>query len=62
MNTATKPLSNRIAIIFDFDDTLVPDTLDRFLESLALDPTAFRQSKIQPLLEDGWDKILARFY
>jgi hypothetical protein len=32
------------------------------LESLALDPAAFRQSRVQPLLEDGWDKIPARFY
>lgn len=62
MNRATQPFSNRIAIIFDFDDTLVPDTLNSLLESLALDPAAFRQSRVQPLLEDGWDKIPARFY
>jgi phosphoglycolate phosphatase-like HAD superfamily hydrolase len=62
MTRATKPFSNRIAIILDFDSTLVPDTLDSLLESLALDPDAFRQSRIQPLIEEGWDKIPARFY
>jgi hypothetical protein len=28
MTKATKPYSNRIALVFDFDDTLVPDTVD----------------------------------
>ncbi|MGF1480370.1 MAG: HAD family hydrolase [Cyanophyceae cyanobacterium] len=62
MTTATKPLSNRIAIVFDFDDTLVPDTFDTLLEHHGLDAAAFRSERVKPLLEDGWDKIPARFY
>lgn len=62
MTLATKPLSNRIALVFDFDDTLVPDTVDSLLKSLGVDALKFRQERIQPLVESGWDKILARFY
>lgn len=61
MTVSTKPLSNRIAIVFDFDDTLVPDTVDALLESLGIDALEFRQEKIRPLVDKGWDKILARF-
>ncbi|MBD2532094.1 HAD hydrolase-like protein [Nostoc flagelliforme FACHB-838] len=62
MTVSTKPLSNHIAIVFDFDDTLVPDTVDALLESLGIDALEFRQEKIRPLIDKGWDKILARFY
>jgi phosphoglycolate phosphatase-like HAD superfamily hydrolase len=62
MTIATKLFSNRIAVVFDFDDTLVPDTVDSLLESLDIDALKFRQQRIQPLIDRGWDKILARFY
>ncbi len=61
MTKATKPLSNRIAVVFDFDDTLVPDTIDSLAENCGIGAAEFRQ-RVQPLLEDGWDKIPARFY
>lgn len=62
MTKATKPVSNRIALAFDFDDTLVPDTVDSLLESCDIDSQAFRQERIQPLIDNGWEPILARFY
>ncbi|MBD2773711.1 HAD family hydrolase [Iningainema tapete] len=62
MTLATKPLSNRIAVVFDFDDTLVPDTVDSLLNSLGISALQFRRERIQPLIDKGWDKILARFY
>ena len=62
MTKATKPVSNRIALAFDFDDTLVPDTVDSLLESCDIDSQAFRQQRIQPLIDKGWEPILARFY
>ncbi|MUG91408.1 haloacid dehalogenase-like hydrolase [Scytonema sp. UIC 10036] len=62
MTVSTKPFSNRIAVVFDFDDTLVPDTVDSLLSSLGIDALKFRQERIQPLIDKGWDKILARFY
>jgi haloacid dehalogenase-like hydrolase len=62
MTVVTKPRSNRIAVVFDFDDTLVQDTVDALLSSLGIDALKFRQERIRPLIDKGWDKILARFY
>jgi phosphoserine phosphatase len=62
MVKATKPLCKRIAVVFDFDDTMAPDTVDSLAESCGLDSKAFRLERIQPLIEIGWDKIPARFY
>lgn len=62
MKKVTKPLANRIAIVFDFDDTLVRDTFDVLLESCGLDPEKFRSDRVKPLIEEGWNKISARFY
>ncbi|MGB3759919.1 MAG: haloacid dehalogenase-like hydrolase [Rivularia sp. (in: cyanobacteria)] len=62
MSKATKHFSNRIAIIFDFDDTLVPNSFDSLLESCDIDANKFRQERMQPLINQGWDEILARFY
>lgn len=62
MPKATKHYSNRIAIVFDFDDTLVPDSFDSLLESCDINSDKFRQQRMQPLIDNGWDEILARFY
>lgn len=62
MPKATKHYSNRIAIVFDFDDTLVPDSFDSLLESCDINSDKFRQERMQPLIDQGWDEILARFY
>lgn len=59
---ATKPVCNRIAIVFDFDDTLAADTFDGLLERLGLDVEEFRQRKYEPLKDAGWDHVAARFY
>jgi phosphoserine phosphatase len=62
MNQATKPSYNRIAVIFDFDDTLAPSSYHRLLESYGVDPDKFLQERVHPLIETGWDEILAKFY
>lgn len=62
MTKATQHFSNRIAIVFDFDDTLVPDSFDSLLESCDINASQFRQQRMQPLIDNGWDEILARFY
>jgi phosphoserine phosphatase len=59
---ATKPLYKRIAIVFDFDDTLVPDTFDELVKRIGFDVDEFRQQRVQPLLDDGWEQIPARSY
>lgn len=62
MVQATQPVSNVIAIAFDFDDTLVPDSYDAVIKHLGHDVGTFRQERYEPLLKSGWDGIPARFY
>jgi len=51
MALATKPFSNRIAVVFDFDDTLVPDTVDSLL-AMGIDALKFRQEQMKPLNQE----------
>ena len=60
--TTTKPFANRLAVVFDFDETLAPDTFAVLLEDLGLDANTFKQEKVQPLVDRGWDKYIARAY
>ncbi|MFC1614825.1 haloacid dehalogenase-like hydrolase [Gemmatimonadota bacterium] len=55
-------MSNTIAIVFDFDDTLAPDTTWGFLRHYGLDPKEFWQEKVDPLVAQGWDPIPAYLY
>lgn len=62
MTTATRPLKQRVALVFDFDATLAPSSIDATLERLGLDPGTFRKERVDPLVEQGWELILAGFY
>lgn len=62
MATATKHVHKRIGILFDFDDTLAPDSYGRLLKSCGIDHDQFEQERVQPLIDDGWDRILAKMY
>lgn len=62
MTSATKPFANRLAIVFDFDETLAPDTFEILLQDLGLDVNSFKQEKVKPLINEGWDKYIARAY
>ncbi|MBE9114658.1 haloacid dehalogenase-like hydrolase [Lusitaniella coriacea LEGE 07157] len=63
MNRATHPACNRIAVVFDFDETLIPDDSFKVLLSrFGFDPDTFKKERIQPLRGDNWDKYLARAY
>ncbi|MFN3402631.1 MAG: HAD family hydrolase [Cytophagaceae bacterium] len=53
---------NRIAVIFDFDDTLAPDSTSSFLEHMGVNVPEFWKKKVQPLLDDDWDPIPAYLY
>src|SRR3712207_6277257 len=59
---ATLTLHNRVALVFDLDDTLAPDTYGTVVESCGIDPETFAQEHVNPLVEDGWDEVLAKFY
>lgn len=63
MNRATHPVYNRIAIVFDFDETLIPDdSFQVLLADFGIDPKIFKHEKTEPLTEKGWDKYLAKAY
>ncbi|PZD71216.1 hypothetical protein C1752_07492 [Acaryochloris thomasi RCC1774] len=62
MTQATQPVANRIAIAFDFDETLVPDSFDGLLNYLGYDVAQFREERYEPLKHQGWDGIAARFH
>lgn len=62
MTRATKLYRNRIALIFDFDDTLAPSTFHTLLVDMDIDPDAFERDYIDPMVDEGWEKILARYH
>lgn len=62
MAKATHPTARKIAVVFDFDDTLVPDTYDGLIEFLGQDAQTFRRQRYEALKTQGWDAIPARFY
>lgn len=63
MVQATRITTNRIAVVFDFDETLTPkDSFAVLLESCGFDPEAFKKNRVQALTDQGWEKYLARAY
>ena len=48
-----------IALVFDFDDTLVPDSNNRLLSSKGVDVDNFWNVRWQELLLEGWDTTQA---
>lgn len=59
--TATRGFHNRMAVVFDFDRTLAAGTVDALLERLGVeDSESWREDELQPMVEDGWDEILAK--
>jgi len=52
-------MSDVIALIFDFDDTLAPDSTSGFLESLGVDTQQFWSHRVDPLLAEDWDPVPA---
>lgn len=59
---ATRPYHNRIALVFDFDRTLATSSYNVLLDQVGLDHERFREERVQPLSDKGWDDTLARFY
>jgi phosphoglycolate phosphatase-like HAD superfamily hydrolase len=55
-------MQNTIAVIFDFDGTLAPDSTSSFLESLGIDVPYFWNEAVEPLLSAGWDPVPAYLY
>jgi hypothetical protein len=55
-------MQDTIAIIFDFDDTLAPDTTSAFLQTLGIDVRRFWSETVGKRIDDGWDPIPAYLY
>ena len=55
-------MQETIALVFDFDDTLAPDTTWGFLENYGLKPASWWQERVDPLVVEGWDPIPAYLY
>ena len=48
-----------LAVIFDFDDTLLPDATSALLASHGIDPQAFWSGRVKELVDQGYDPPLA---
>ena len=59
---ATRPLAPRIALVFDFDDTLAHDSFDLLFEQLDQDPDHLKHERMERLYEDGWEEAMAHIH
>ena len=48
-----------LAVVFDFDETLVPDSTSKLLQSPGVDPHEFWTNDVRRRLEQGFDPTLA---
>lgn len=56
-------MADVIALVFDFDDTLAPDSTSGFLEEIGVDVQHFWAREVGPLLsEQDWDPVPAYLY
>jgi hypothetical protein len=51
-----------VALAFDFDDTLAPDSSSFFLKKQGVDPSEFWPSVVGKRIADGWDPVTAYLY
>ncbi|MER1967286.1 HAD family hydrolase [Castellaniella sp. GW247-6E4] len=53
-------MADVVALVFDFDDTLAPDSTSGFLEDIGVDAASFWKNEVGPLLEhEDWDPVPA---
>lgn len=62
MTLATVAFHNRVALVFDFDGTLAPDSFDVLLAACGVEPERWRRERLQPLLAAGWEMQLAHVW
>jgi len=56
-------MADVVALVFDFDDTLAPDSTSGFLQDMGVDPAAFWRDEVNPLLDhEDWDPVPAYLY
>jgi hypothetical protein len=52
----------RVAVAFDFDGTLAPDSTTGFLRDRGVDVDAFWSEGVEPRVREGWDPVPAYLY
>ncbi|HEY5656494.1 MAG TPA: haloacid dehalogenase-like hydrolase, partial [Myxococcota bacterium] len=57
-----QPSKPVVAVIFDFDDTLAPDSTSQLLAGLGVDVAEFWREDVAPLVRAGWDPVPAYLY
>jgi len=55
-------MSRNIALIFDFDDTLAPDSTSAFIESLGVEVGDFWNKANKLISDEGWDPMPVYLY
>lgn len=55
-------MNKRLAVVFDFDDTLAPDTTSALLEARGVDLGRFWGVENKALVDEGWDPVPAYLY
>ena len=51
-------MSDTLAVVFDFDDTLVPDSTTLLLKQHGIDPDKFWKKDLEALVKQGYDPTL----
>jgi phosphoglycolate phosphatase-like HAD superfamily hydrolase len=52
-------MTSNIGVVFDFDDTLAPDSTTFLLEEYDIDPTTFWHEQFPARVQDGYDPTVA---
>jgi len=55
-------MSRTLAMVFDFDDTLAPDSTSGLMAELGFDAPAFWTGEFDQMLRDGWDQVPGFLY
>ncbi|OGG96361.1 MAG: hypothetical protein A2508_03390 [Candidatus Lambdaproteobacteria bacterium RIFOXYD12_FULL_49_8] len=55
-------MQNKIAVVFDFDDTLAPDSTTGLMEALGFDAEGFWGGEFEEMLRSGWDQVPGFMY
>lgn len=55
-------MQETIAVVFDFDDTLAPDTTSGYLSKYHVDTGDFWMNQVNPLYQNDWDPVPAYLY
>src|SRR3989339_1520575 len=55
-------MKHKIAVVFDFDDTLAPDSTTGLMEELGFDAEGFWAGEFETMLKNGWDQVPGFMY